>query len=132
LAWAKAIGCTRAGVIKTTFRELVYFECLHELKFIVDLIHEEGIAGMHSLVSDTATWGDLAVGPRIIDRNVRKNIAVALRRIRRGDFAREFIREMKTGRRYTKLVKAARQHPIESVGRRLRGWMSWKVKTKQP
>jgi ketol-acid reductoisomerase len=57
---------------------------------------------------------------------------VALRRIRRGDFAREFIREMKTGRRYTKLVKAARQHPIESVGRRLRGLMSWKVKTKQP
>ena len=119
-------------MIKTTFRELVYFECLHELKFIVDLIHEEGIAGMHSLVSDTATWGDLAVGPRIIDRNVRKNIAVALRRIPRGDFAREFIREMKTGRRYTKLVKAARQHPIESVGRRLHGWMSWKVKTKQP
>lgn len=168
LAWAKAIGCTRAGVIKTTFREetetdlfgeqavlcggvtalirsgfetlmdagyppeLAYFECLHELKFIVDLIHEEGIAGMHSLVSDTASWGDLTVGPRIIDRNVRKNMAVALRRIRRGDFAREFIREMKIGRRYTELIKAARQHPLESVGRRLRGLMSWKVKTKQP
>ena len=70
LAWAKAIGCTRAGAIKTTFRELVYFECLHELKFIVDLIHEEGIAGMHSLISDTVSWGDprsdpgLSIGTR--------------------------------------------------------------------
>jgi ketol-acid reductoisomerase len=166
LAWAKAIGCTRAGVIRTTFREetetdlfgeqavlcggvtelirsgfdtlvdagyppeLAYFECLHELKFIVDLIHEEGIAGMHSLISDTASWGDLTVGPRIIDRRVRKNMAAALRRIRRGDFAREFIREMKAGRRYSALVKAAQQHPIESVGRRVRGLMAWKVKTK--
>jgi ketol-acid reductoisomerase len=167
LAWAKAIGCTRAGVIKTTFRqetetdlfgeqavlcggvtalvragfetlvnagyppELAYFECLHELKFIVDLIHEEGIAGMHSLISDTAKWGDLTVGPQIIDGEVRKNMATALRRIRRGEFARGFIREMKTRRRYPQLLKAAQQHPIETIGRRLRQLMSWKVKTKQ-
>jgi ketol-acid reductoisomerase len=110
--------------------ELAYFECLHELKFIVDLIHEEGIAGMHSLISDTAKWGALTVGAQIIDRNVRRNMAGALRRIRSGDFAREFIREMKTGRRYRRLLKAAQRHPIESVGRKLRRLMDWKVKTK--
>ena len=168
LAWAKAIGCTRAGVIRTTFREetetdlfgeqavlcggvtalirsgfetlvsagyppeLAYFECLHELKFIVDLIHEEGIAGMHSLISDTAKWGDLTVGPQIVDKQVGKNMAAALRRIRRGEFARGFIEEMKTRRRYAKLIKAAERHPIEAVGRRLRALMSWKVKAKQP
>jgi ketol-acid reductoisomerase len=166
LAWAKAIGSTRAGVIKTTFREetetdlfgeqavlcggvsalvhagfetlvsagyppeLAYFECLHELKFIVDLMHEEGVAGMHALISDTAKWGDLTVGPQIIDQHVRKNMATALRRIRRGDFARGFIREMKTRRRYRQLLKSAQQHPIETVGRRLRDLMSWKKKTK--
>jgi ketol-acid reductoisomerase len=167
LAWAKAIGCTRAGVIETTFRdetetdlfgeqavlcggvtalieagfdtlvragyppELAYFECLHELKFIVDLIHEEGIAGMRSLISDTAKWGSLTVGPQIVDSNVRKKMATALRDIRTGKFAREFVREMKTDRsRYTKLLQDARKHPIETVGRKLRGLMSWKTKTK--
>jgi ketol-acid reductoisomerase len=167
LAWAKAIGCTRAGVIETTFRdetetdlfgeqavlcggvtalieagfdtlvragyppELAYFECLHELKFIVDLIHEEGIAGMRSLISDTAKWGSLTVGPQIVDSNVRKKMATALRDIRTGKFAREFIREMKTDRsRYTRLLQDARKHPIETVGRKLRGLMSWKTKTK--
>jgi ketol-acid reductoisomerase len=87
---------------------------------------------MHALISDTAKWGDLTVGPQIVDRQVRKNMAAALRRIRRGDFAREFIEEMKTRRRYTKLIKAAQEHPIELVGRRLRRLMSWKAKTKQP
>lgn len=167
LAWAKAIGCTRAGAIETTFRDetetdlfgeqavlcggvtalieagfdtlvragyppdLAYFECLHELKFIVDLIHEDGIAGMRSLISDTAKWGSLTVGPQIVDSNVRKKMATALRDIRTGKFAREFIREMKTDRgRYTKLLQDARKHPIETVGRRLRGLMSWKTKTK--
>jgi ketol-acid reductoisomerase len=167
LAWAKAIGCTRAGAIETTFRdetetdlfgeqavlcggvtalieagfdtlvragyppELAYFECLHELKFIVDLIHEEGIAGMRSLISDTAKWGSLTVGPQIVDSNVRKKMATALRDIRTGKFAREFVREMKTDRsRYTKLLQDARKHPIETVGRKLRGLMSWKTKTK--
>src|SRR5438128_8723017 len=163
LAWAKAIGCTRAGAIETTFRdetetdlfgeqavlcggvtalieagfdtlvragyppELAYFECLHELKFIVDLIHEEGIAGMRSLISDTAKWGSLTVGPRIVDSSVRKKMTTALRDIRSGKFAREFIREMGTGaRRRAQLLRKSEKHPIEKVGARLRGLMSWK------
>ena len=165
LAWAKAIGCTRAGVIETTFREetetdlfgeqavlcggvtaliqagfdtlvragyppeLAYFECLHELKFIVDLIHEEGISGMRALISETAKWGDLTVGPKIVDRTVQHRMAAALREIRSGKFARGFIREMKSGRRhYTKLLEQGKKQPIEVVGRRLRGLMNWKRK----
>jgi ketol-acid reductoisomerase len=164
LAWAKAIGCTRAGVIETTFRqetetdlfgeqavlcggvtalirtayetlvragyppELAYFECLHELKFIVDLIHEEGIAGMSDLISDTARWGELTVGPRIVDRQARRRMERALRDIRSGRFAREFLREMKTPRRYNELKRQAKHHPIEVVGRRLRSRMLWKGK----
>ena len=86
--------------------ELAYFECLHELKFIVDLIHEAGIAGMRRLISDTARWGELTVGQKIIDQTVRKHMRVALREIRSGKFAREFIEEMKTGRRrYMKLLR---------------------------
>jgi len=163
LAWAKAIGCTRAGVIETTFRdetetdlfgeqavlcggtssliragfetlvkagypaELAYFECLHELKFIVDLIHEAGMGGMRELISDTAKWGELTVGPRIVDARVQKQMRAVLRDIRSGKFAREFIREMKTGRkRYRKLRKAADNHRIEKVGRKLRALMAWK------
>jgi ketol-acid reductoisomerase len=163
LAWAKAIGCTRAGVMETTFRaetetdlfgeqavlcggtsaliragfdtlvkagyppELAYFECLHELKFIVDLIQEAGMRGMRALISDTAKWGELTVGPRIIDARVQKEMGAVLRDIRSGKFAREFIREMKTGRkRYQKLHKAADGHRIEKVGRGLRALMTWK------
>ena len=86
--------------------ELAYFECLHELKFIVDMIHEAGIAGMRDLISDTAKWGDLTVGPKIVDNHVRKKMAMALGQIRNGKFAREFIREMKTGgKRYRALLK---------------------------
>ncbi len=166
LAWAKAIGCARAGVIETTFREetetdlfgeqavlcggvaalirngfetlvragypeeLAYFECLHELKFIVDLIHEDGIAGMRSLISDTAKWGELTVGPQIVDARVRANMTKALKNIRSGNFAREFIREMNGGRkRYRELLHAARRHPIERVGSKLRGMMGWKRKS---
>ena len=165
LAWAKGIGCTRAGVIQTNFREetetdlfgeqavlcggtsaliragfetlvragypaeLAYFECLHELKFIVDLIHEAGINGMRALISDTAKWGELTVGPQIVDATVRQKMEAALREIRSGKFAREFIREMKTGRKsYVKLLRTAEKHPIETVGHRLRGLMSWKTK----
>src|SRR4029077_15389078 len=107
--------------------ELAYFECLHELKFIVDLIHEAGLSGMRARISDTAKWGELAVGPKIVDANVRKNMDAALHEIRSGKFAREFIREMKTGRKhYTKLLRAAEKHAIEKVGRKLRGLMSWK------
>jgi ketol-acid reductoisomerase len=157
LAWAKGIGCTRAGLLETTFREetetdlfgeqavlcggtselilagfetlvragypaeLAYFECLHELKFIVDLIHESGIAAMRALISDAARWGALTIGPRVIDRSVRERMELVLREIRSGKFARGFIREMKTGRsRYKKLLRAADNHPIEHVGKRLR------------
>jgi ketol-acid reductoisomerase len=167
LAWAKGIGCTRAGVLDTTFREetetdlfgeqavlcggtsaliragfdtlvragyppeLAYFECLHELKFIVDLIHEAGIAGMRRLISDTAKWGELTVGPRIIDQTVQKHMRAALREIQSGRFAGEFIEEMKTGRlRYAKLLREAEKHPIEKVGVRLRRLMSWKKEKK--
>ena len=162
-AWAKAIGCARAGVIETTFREetetdlfgeqavlcggttalihkafetlvragyapeLAYFECLHELKFIVDMIHEVGIAGMRDLISDTAKWGDLTVGPKIVDRRVAKNMRAALEKIRSGKFAREFIREMETGQqRYRVLLQRGRQHPMETTGRRLRALMDWR------
>jgi ketol-acid reductoisomerase len=164
LAWAKAIGCTRAGVIKTTFREetetdlfgeqavlcgglsaliragfetlvragyapeLAYFECLHELKFIVDLIHEAGIDGMRSLISETAKWGDLSVGPKIIDRAVQNKMELVLREIRSGKFAREWLQETKSGRkRYAQLLAESRRHPIEKVGARLRGLMSWNL-----
>ena len=162
LAWAKGIGCTRAGVIKTTFREetetdlfgeqavlcggmsalvrlgfetlvragypaeLAYFECLHELKFIVDLMHEDGIAGMRRRISSTAKWGDLTVGPKIIDRSVQKKMEAALKRIRSGEFAQEWIRETKGGqKRYRQMLAAAERHPIEKVGARLRGLMAW-------
>jgi ketol-acid reductoisomerase len=167
LAWAKGIGCTRAGVLETTFREetetdlfgeqavlcggtsaliragfdtlvragyppeLAYFECLHELKFIVDLIHEAGLAGMRRLISDTAKWGELTVGPKIIDQAVQTRMRTALREIRSGKFAREFIQEMSAGQaRYAKLLRKAEKHPIEEVGARVRGLMSWKAKTK--
>jgi ketol-acid reductoisomerase len=114
---------TRAGYPP----ELAYFECLHELKFIVDLIHEAGIAGMRELISDSAKWGALTVGPRIIDRSVQKRMATALRDIRSGKFAREFIREMTNGKRhYDKLLKDGKKHPIEQVGQKLRRRMSWK------
>jgi ketol-acid reductoisomerase len=163
LAWAKGIGCTRAGVIATTFREetetdlfgeqavlcggtselirtgfntlvragyppeLAYFECLHELKFIVDLIHEAGLAGMRALISDSAKWGALTVGPRIIDQSVKKRMEIVLREIRSGKFARKFIREMKTGRRrYNKLLHQGEKYPIEVVGQKLRKRMTWK------
>jgi ketol-acid reductoisomerase len=165
MAWAKGIGCTRAGVIETTFREetetdlfgeqavlcggtsaliragfdtlvragyppeLAYFECLHELKFIVDLIHEAGISGMRKLISDTAKWGELTVGPKIIDQNVQKRMRSVLQKIRSGQFAREFIREMKPPRaRYAQLLRDAEKHPIEKVGARLRGMMGWRAK----
>src|SRR5205809_3539048 len=111
--------------------ELAYFECLHELKFIVDLIHEAGIAGMRRLISDTAKWGELTVGPKIVNQTVQRRMMAALREIRSGKFARDFIQETKTGgRRSAKLLRESEKHPIEKVGARLRGLMSWKAKTK--
>ena len=108
--------------------ELAYFECLHELKFIVDLIHEEGLAGMRRLISDTARWGELTVGPVIIDKHARVQMKRALREIRSGKFAKEFIREVNSGgKRFRALIQAQAKHPIESTGKRLRGGMRWKA-----
>ncbi|OAI43135.1 ketol-acid reductoisomerase [Verrucomicrobia bacterium SCGC AG-212-E04] len=162
LAWAKAIGGTRAGVLETTFQEetetdlfgeqavlcggatalvqagyetlvaagyqpeMAYFECLHELKLIVDLMNEAGIAGMRFSISETAKYGDVVTGPRIINRAVRAEMKKVLKEIQDGTFAKRWIREYKTGRKnYTRLLKAGEKHPIEKVGVRLRGLMPW-------
>ena len=86
---------------------------------------------MRRLISDTAKWGELTVGPKIIDQTVQKQMRSALRDIRSGKFARDFIQEMKTGRaRYVNLLREAEDHPIEKVGARLRRLMRWKAKTK--
>ena len=162
LAYAHAIGGTRAGVIQTTFseetetdlfgeqavlcggaRELIqagwetlvqagyqpeaaYFECLHELKLIVDLIYEGGIAKMHQFVSETAKYGDITRGPRVIDGRVRENMQKILEEIQSGAFAKEWILENQAGRpQYSRLLEQDRHHPIETVGRELRAQMSW-------
>jgi ketol-acid reductoisomerase len=162
LAYAHAIGGTRAGVIRTTFAEetetdlfgeqavlcggvtelilagwetlveagyqpeVAYFECLHELKLIVDLIHEGGFEKMHRFVSETAKYGDLTRGPRVVDPVVRVSMRRILDEIRSGTFAREWIEEDRQGRpRYRRLLERDLSHPIESVGRELRKRMAW-------
>jgi ketol-acid reductoisomerase len=162
LAYARGIGCTRAGVIETTFAEetetdlfgeqvvlcggvtelvkagfetlvdagyqpeIAYFECLHELKLIVDLIYEHGINGMRYSVSDTAEYGDLTRGPRIINEDVREEMAIILEEIQSGEFAREWILENMAGRPvYSALKRQGGEHEIEHVGQKLRGMMSW-------
>ncbi len=162
LAYAKAIGGTRAGVIETTFREeteadlfaeqavlcggmtalvqagfeilvkagyqpeMAYFECLHELKFIVDLMHEEGIRGMRARISETAKWGDISAGPKIVDDHVKERMKAVLGEIQNGKFARGWLRETATGKkRYQRLLKEAARHPIDEVGERLRARMPW-------
>ncbi len=109
--------------------EMAYFECLHELKLIVDLINESGISGMRFSVSETAKWGDLTVGPKIIDGNVKKKMRSALKDIQSGKFARQWIKEYQSGyTRYRQLLKEGENHPIEKVGARLRGLMPWMQK----
>jgi len=162
LSYAKAIGGTRAGVIRTTFTEetetdlfgeqavlcggasalvqagfetlteagyapeVAYFECLHELKLIVDLMYEGGIARMRYSISDTAEYGDLTRGPRVITDSVKQEMKKILGEIQDGTFAREWVAEDEAGRgTYTKLQQDGEQHPIEEVGRTLRGLMSW-------
>jgi len=106
--------------------EIAYFECLHELKLIVDLIYEGGLARMHQFVSDTAKYGDLTRGPRIIDAAVRSRMGEILAEIRDGRFAAEWEKENQKGlNKYRALQQADLGHPIESVGRRLRARMSW-------
>jgi ketol-acid reductoisomerase len=162
LAYAKGIGGTRAGVIKTTFTEetetdlfgeqavlcggttaliqagyetlveagyqpeIAYFEVLHELKLIVDLIYEGGIARMRYSISDTAEYGDLTRGPRVISPAVKAELRKILGEIQNGEFAREWVAEDEAGRpTFTKLQAEGEQHPIEQVGKKLRGLMSW-------
>ena len=106
--------------------EVAYFECLHELKLIVDLMYEGGIARMRYSVSDTAEYGDLTRGPRIIDEHVRASMKQILAEVRDGTFAREWVAEDDAGRpTFTALRDKGAGHPIEQVGARLRGLMSW-------
>ena len=106
--------------------EVAYFECLHELKLIVDLMYEAGIAGMRYSISDTAQYGDMTRGPRLIDSSVRTRMKELLHDIQSGTFAREWILENQAGRPVFRALSARdEQHPIEDVGRRLRGMMSW-------
>lgn len=106
--------------------EIAYFECLHELKLIVDLMYEGGIGRMRHSVSNTAEFGDYTRGPRVISEAVRAEMREILKEIQSGAFAREWILENQAGRPvYTALARAGREHPIEDVGRRLRAMMSW-------
>jgi ketol-acid reductoisomerase len=162
LSYAKGIGGTRAGAIRTTFTEetetdlfgeqavlcggasalvqagfevlteagyapeIAYFECLHELKLIVDLMYEGGIARMRYSVSDTAEYGDYSRGPRVIDDRVKDEMRRILGEIRSGEFARDWIAEDDAGRpNFTKWREQGAAHPIEETGRKLRGMMSW-------
>jgi ketol-acid reductoisomerase len=162
LAWARGVGCTRAGVFETNFREetvtdlfgeqcvlcggasalvkagfetlveagyqpeMAYFECLHELKLIVDLMNEQGLAGMRFSVSETAEWGDVSVGPKIIDASVKKRMQKQLKDIENGKFAKDWIAEYKNGYpRFNKIRKEEAAHPIEKTGEKLRATMSW-------
>ncbi len=162
LAYARGLGCTRAGVIETTFQEetetdlfgeqavlcggvtalikasfdtlveagyqpeVAYFECLHELKLIVDLIYEGGLSWMRDSVSDVAEYGDLTRGPKIINENVQEELQQILKDIQEGVFANECITEFRMNRpRYTALKRKEAGHLIEKVGAELRGMMPW-------
>jgi ketol-acid reductoisomerase len=106
--------------------ESAYFECLHELKLIVDLMYEQGIAGMRYSISDTAEYGDLTRGPRVIDDRVRAEMRAILDEIRSGRFAEEWIAESEAGRpTFRKLREEGAAHPIERVGADLRAMMPW-------
>jgi len=106
--------------------EMAYFECLHELKLIVDLMYESGIAGMRFSVSETAKWGDVSVGPTVIDSSVKKKMQKALKEIQSGKFAKGWIAEYAAGLpNYKKLLKDGEKHSIEKTGERLRGLMPW-------
>ena len=106
--------------------EVAYYECLHELKLIVDLLHEGGLAKMHRYVSDTAKYGDLTRGPRIVNDRTRKEMRKILKEIQSGKFARQWIGEHQSGaRNYKRLLKQDLRHPIERVGAKLRERMPW-------
>jgi ketol-acid reductoisomerase len=162
LAYAKGIGCTRGGVIETTFKDetetdlfgeqavlcggvtelvragyetlvdagydprLAYFECLHELKLIVDLMYEKGIAGMRYSISNTAEYGDMTRGKRVISDITRTAMKEILGEIQSGDFAREWIAENRAGQEnFRRMREEQSTHQVEVVGRELRAQMDW-------
>ena len=168
LAYALALGCLKAGVIETTFKEetesdlfgeqavlcggvseliragfetlveagyapeIAYFECLHELKLIVDLIQEGGLAYMRFSVSDTAEYGDYTRGPRIVNQETRAEMKKMLAEIQSGAFAKEWIEENRSGRKkFLAMREAARHQPVEEVGRELREMMPFLKKKKE-
>jgi len=106
--------------------EVAYYECLHELKLIVDLLHEGGLAKMHQFISDTAKYGDLTRGPRIVNKTTKKEMKKVLKEIQDGKFARQWMKEAKGGmKKYKKLMNQDLKHPIEKVGVKLRARMPW-------
>ncbi|WP_226038861.1 ketol-acid reductoisomerase [Natrinema sp. DC36] len=162
LAYGKGIGCTRAGVVETTFREetetdifgeqavlcggiaqliktgyetlvdagyspeMAYFECMNEMKLIVDLMYEGGLGAMWDSVSDTAEYGGLTRGDDVIDDHVRENMEEVLDQVQNGEFATEWISENQANRPvYTQLNQAEKDHEIEEVGERLRELFAW-------
>jgi ketol-acid reductoisomerase len=168
LAYGLALGCLKAGIIETTFKEetesdlfgeqavlcggaseliragfetlveagyapeIAYFECLHELKLIVDLIYEGGLGYMRFSVSDTAEYGDYTRGPRIINQQTRAEMKKILAEIQSGEFARDWIDENKTGRKnFLAMREAAKDQPVERVGRELREMMTFLKKKKE-
>lgn len=162
LAYAKGIGCTRAGVIETSFQEetetdlfgeqavlcggvtalvkagfetltesgyrpeIAYFECLHELKLIVDLMYEGGLTNMRHSISDTAEFGDYVTGSRIVTEETKKEMKRVLAEIQQGEFAKKWILENQAGRpTYNAMKKAEQNHQLEKVGAELREMMAW-------
>jgi ketol-acid reductoisomerase len=160
LAYALALGCLKAGVIETTFKEetesdlfgeqsvlcggtsalvkaafetlveagyqpeIAYFECMHELKLIVDLFYTGGLAYMRYSVSDTAEYGDYTRGPRVVDAATKARMKQILSEIQSGQFAKEWIEENEKGRpNFTEMRKREANHPIEEVGKKLRAMM---------
>jgi ketol-acid reductoisomerase len=168
LAYARALGSLKAGVIETTFKEetesdlfgeqvvlcggvseliragfetlvaagyapeIAYFECMHELKLIVDLIHEGGLSYMRFSVSDTAEYGDYTRGTRVVNQSVREEMKRILSEIQSGQFAKEWIDENKTGRKnFLRMREEGRHQQLEDVGRELRAMMPWLKKAKE-
>ena len=106
--------------------EVAYYEVMHELKLIVDLLHEGGLRKMHKFISDTAAWGDMISGPRVVDQRSRDAMKAVLKDIQDGTFAREWVAENEAGMpRFRQLMQADLEHPIEKVGADLRGRMDW-------
>ena len=109
--------------------EMAYFECLHELKLICDLMYESGIAGMRFSISETAKYGDITRGPRVVNKQTKAEMKKILKEIQSGQFTREWVKEYKSGlKNYNKLLKQGESHQIEKTGARLRGMMPWMSK----